>query len=740
WMAGRHIWHDYIQSLGERTHPTVRYIQAQFTDENSFHTVRGGIDALRAIVGHLPWPDVEAILQQASGRGQFLHADTLLWLQCRDHDRLLVIDLSTFQTTAVEQLADPQSVESARVMLQQEIAHLRTRSAFADLSLDLGALDISFSEGLGRVLAAVARRDKEVAKLIQAGSYAASFLDFASDAQVLAPQRALKVTLVGYSDYGLSSLTVDVQQRQVLDQCAAIYRRPPVREAWDAAYAAIEQTMQSTAVRSLSPQGQSFVDALLQADASDRQTATPICYTELMTDFANVNDAVDPAILEDLGLPAGLSLRTAHAQLIDRALAADAVTPLVVLSGHPGIGKTTAILNFLKAHADEGFLFLYVSPRTQVNDDVVAAFTAEEVHAQVPDVLALTTTSDLIRTNRGRPTVAYHSKHRRDAFVLDGVHFIPADGDEMALHGHRQSLQRTRADTLRPSNGQQAGVLASMGAALGAVLRHNLARQVVATVSIQSLKQTTRGTTLSHLEHIFAAARNARDGTMNAAAMRTLAQERRHLFVMIDEITGDVGGPAFYHAVDALLRKDGLLCSEHGFNTKVIVADASLTSAEVIQQHLNPRTPERATVYVRRASTSLQPLTAEPITLRGQSGILINANAYPARTLTFTANVLLDLIQAEDADRRTLAQVHNQLLTVLEQDVLRLLADPATDQIIVYLQDKHRLSELVGRIGAGRAQQGQTWEEGTDYLLIHADVTPTQKRLISQQKQRVNVV
>lgn len=740
WIAGLNLWKEYVASLNERTLPQLRYVQAQFTDENSLHTVAGGIGAQRAVLAQLPWPDIDAVQQRARARGLFLNADTLVWLQCRDHDRLLVIDLSAFQVTTGDTLPGINDVDVLRRMLQQDIAYHRTKSAFGDLSLDLDPLDVQFAHGLGRLIYAMGRRDKEVVKLIQAGSYAASFMDAVTEAGLLQQDRELRVTLAGYSDRGISALTVPAEHRRVLDECAEIYRQPRPHDARQHAYAQMERTMHATAARTLGPEGRAFVNALLTADPINSEYVVPISYTEKLTQFANVNEVVDCAILNQFGLAPNLPLRAAHAALVHRALDASAPTPLVVLSGHPGIGKTTAILNFLQAHADEGFMFLYVSPRTQVNDEVVATFVADEAQAHLPDVLALTTTSDLIRLHRGRPTVAYRWKQRHDSFVHDGVQFVPADGDVTQLHGHRSTLTRVRDDMLRPAAGSHAGVLASMGAALGAVLRHGMARQVVATVSIQALKQTARGTTLRHLRQIFRAARNERDGTMNTAAMRALAQERRHLFVMIDEIAGDASGPAFYHAIEALLREAEVLDGTHGFNTKLIVADASLATADVLQQHLHSHIPERPIVYVRRASAPPRPLSEEPIVLRRQPGVLINANAYPARSLTLRTNVLLDAIAVEEMDQHTLAQVHNRLLAVLEQDVLQLLADATTDQIIVYLQDKHRLHELTQRIGHVRAQQGQAWEAGEEYLLIHADLTPAQKREVRAQKQQARVV
>ena len=51
---------------------------------------------------------------------------------------------------------------------------------------------------------------------------------------------------------------------------------------------------------------------------------------------------------------------------------------------------------------------------------------------------------------------------------------------------------------------------------------------------------------------------------------------------MIDEITGDDGGVAFLKGITSFVRQFQLL--QHGFNTKIIVADASIVDKRVISR------------------------------------------------------------------------------------------------------------------------------------------------------------
>src|SRR6185437_5630743 len=73
------------------------------------------------------------------------------------------------------------------------------------------------------------------------------------------------------------------------------------------------------------------------------------------------------------------------------------------------IGKTTAIVDYLLAceRNGEGFLFFYLSPRTQVNLDVIKKFRDSngKLHGSV---LALTTNAPLL-DGRQEPTVLYAS-------------------------------------------------------------------------------------------------------------------------------------------------------------------------------------------------------------------------------------------------------------------------------------------------------------------------------------------
>jgi hypothetical protein len=200
----------------------------------------------------------------------------------------------------------------------------------------------------------------------------------------------------------------------------------------------------------------------------------------------------------------GKNILDVHASLITKALASQ--TPYLFLTGNPGIGKTTAVVKFLKSRAmlGEGFLFLYVSPRKQVNLDIIRKFKEDESGLRSENLFALTTNSIIIRNNYSSPTVHYYSKNRHDTFREHGVKFI-FDESEEARHqrASKPGLEEIQEGLVIDRGEQISGVLSSLCNALYAALDKPLSNAIVATVAIQSLKRTGDGdNTLKHLERI----------------------------------------------------------------------------------------------------------------------------------------------------------------------------------------------------------------------------------------------
>lgn len=78
-----------------------------------------------------------------------------------------------------------------------------------------------------------------------------------------------------------------------------------------------------------------------------QDSVNQVAYTEILKDFYSTADHVPTKILTEVGLSEKPrhSFRDAHAQLINQAMPNNDL--LLFLSGHPGIGKTTAIVDYI---------------------------------------------------------------------------------------------------------------------------------------------------------------------------------------------------------------------------------------------------------------------------------------------------------------------------------------------------------------------------------------------------------
>ena len=90
-----------------------------------------------------------------------------------------------------------------------------------------------------------------------------------------------------------------------------------------------------------------------------------------------------------------VTLRDAHAAAVVAGLnaAQPGLLNVIALEGNPGIGKTTAVTKFL-AQQQEGYCFLYVSPRVVINRDVTNKLARD--NGNPTGILTLTSNAKLI--------------------------------------------------------------------------------------------------------------------------------------------------------------------------------------------------------------------------------------------------------------------------------------------------------------------------------------------------------
>jgi hypothetical protein len=617
--------------------------------------------------------------------------------------------------------------------------------------------------------------------------------------------------VVGYSDRGISAMSITAKNMGVLATCSKIYKHENSDLQVDEARHAVLETIKQAASRSFAnvQEGRVFLNSLLaladntstsrqpinqRNSASNDKPETAILeisHHERISGFVNSASYVRPELLQKLGLTptttsadttshgirgdgkhlrhqsesaepvvAQKTLRDAHAELIRQTLSPTSPETYLFLNGNPGIGKTTAIIDYLVDHQQEGFLFFYVSPRKQVNLDVIKKFRDGNVKGfRTSKFLGLNTNADVIRDNGGNYTVKYVSNTRKGNFVERSVQFIeteeemeeirnPASPTKRNNSKNRPVFTRRTEEEIGEAGGVNRGVLASISEAVFAAIDCNLATNIAATVSIQSLKKVSKGGnhTLQHFKKIF---RNGLNGDKPITAeMQKISGKLRNLFIMIDEITGDDTGVEFLTEISKILKDLGLFDPANGFNTKLIVADASIVDANVISQHLSNRSPEPDKIFFRRVQggDEAEELTVQKIRFNNREASVINANSYPAANLEITYKVFIEPIELEGQQSGGLAtlpksKLRNHLQATITQDLQTLMSDPNSSQIIVYIQDKRWLAELIDDIKTNHLKLGLgAFEAERQYIEIHADLSEEKKRQLELYKDNVKLV
>jgi len=793
-LGGLNFFREYLQATGwspqgrRKTQDLeILYYQCSFCNNNSMQSYeksdRQEFTDLLSQFGELE--NIDALISQYSGKGEFLQGDTLLLLRYKNQYRILCVDLSTFSVKSAADLAPLDDVEVLRRMLMTEIKYIRSKSVFSKLRIDTGNSEYlrgDFSKDLAQYFTAFKRKDKETAKLIQAGSYIHSFYGFLQKQgqkhQILPDDADVVFNVVGYSDRHLSTLSLRPENLDILATFAQIYKHEPKHQEIQNARRKVLQLIQRNAAKSFIDGKQLIQELSTKPLEASINSITKITHTEKIDNFFNSLGIIPDELATQLNVTPGATLRNAHAELIQQALLSD--NTYIFLTGNPGIGKTTAIANFLKSRkdqdGDDGYLFLYVSPRKQVNLDLIEKFKSDrrdsisgsaarnrptENPGKLSDsrIFAINSNSAIIKDNLGRPTVQYYSDARQDNFRLKQVDFINAaaiSSEDSRLSDRRSQkrLHQIADDQIRDRGEKKAGVLFSLCEGIHSLINEQISNQIVATVSIQSLRVnpprepgqqnfTPAVDTLRHLDNIFKGAYNSRDKKVIPEKMRKIAQRIKHIFIMIDEITGDDSGANFLKGISQFLTKFKL--TEYGFNVKIIVADASIVEKEVITQHLAQTTPEPDKIYFRMAKQAAAPLSVQNFVfnkrqakvLRTADAIAINANSYPASCLNITYQLF---IQCVKFDPNPLKDKTNQLGQAVQSqinaDIQRLLDDANCGQILVYIQDKKRLEELITKIRQNRGE----FTPNTDYLEIHANLSEADKQKISQYKQDAKVV
>lgn len=705
------------------------------------------------------------------------------------HQQLLVLEISFNAPATTPDFSD----ERAHVdELGRYARLLDSRGVFSHVRAEVDGLDLSLSPELSNHLTAFSGPDKPFLKLCQGASYASRTAELLPEC----PERqTLHAQVLAVTSAGLESLSADLTpgssdpRAQFMGELGAAYRRKlrvPDDDAQEHLLSEIRSAFHRL-VRGLPK------DIRRQLRDMERmpEPGEPIQWSfeeslnkfHRPTDRFSVDEALDqvqddPGVLEFLGADTcsvlrpllqrrvdngAVSLRDLHGAAVEAGLAAakPGRLNLLVLEGNPGIGKTTAVQHYLTNGERDGFLMLYFSPRTVINQEVKRKFARDD-EGGTTGILTVTTNGKLITQapSAFRELRPESASHRRidGAVVVDGLNdvilpentstwFIGPETESQLkerghARGHRKRGLDERTEELRGAH--VPGVLRTLAGAAAVLSEANPdVTRLVLTASIQSYRRTSTGSTINGLSRLFRSEANTRAGLNER---RRFAERFPSILVMVDEIAGDGAGALFVKDASRWLNEQFIEPFEQignpPFRVSLVIADASLGNNAVLESYLKaaPEAPQKVIISPGAGREPFRLLASRVSGLGVDSQALhVMTNSYPASSLKIAYRVKLHRIEREQDDRgreKTLrAKIRSQggsaLLDSALAEVLEAVRAGA-EQVIFFAQDKAFLRAIKSALLASGIQEAPELSADNVAVLDSSVAENDRKRLISE--------
>lgn len=560
-----------------------------------------------------------------SRKGMPANADFLLWLSGDSRDDFMLVQEYSYDMPP--ELGDFREQGAHLDELVRHRRYVDSRSVFARVAAEVDGERFELSDDIRNHLGALTGDNKPLYKLCQASAYAESTIKTLRAANLLknpCVARALAIT-----PNGLESLAArfDNQpadtRRALMAQMGTAYRKTKklmdsdqdgLAEQTEAVFNSMLRKLPAALQRGMKPlrsMPKPGEDYQFDFEESMPNFANPMQKFGAAEAVAMVDET--PELLEFLGRPAkealgekfakydsdgqGVSLRDLHAAAVVAGMERESVGKLnvIALEGNPGIGKTTAVRKHL-GKKQEGYLFLYVSPRVVINRDVTESLARKD--GEPTGILTVTTNAQLIasaqrwhleQVKMGKA----ERRHIEGAVVADGVRNLvkPETGTILVIEpevehqiednfaGGRYKKATLSENEDKVSDKSLVGVLKGMSATTRELLDLNPnVNRVVMTAALQGFRDRGGGkTTMDALSSLF---KNPCIRPHAAAKERRAFAERiPNIVVMVDELAGDGAGAPFVHAVAKWLRNEFFNCFEDEpspFTVTLIVSDASL--------------------------------------------------------------------------------------------------------------------------------------------------------------------
>ncbi|MDF5706138.1 MAG: helicase [Nostoc sp. S4] len=426
-----------------------------------------------------------------------------------------------------------------------------------------------------------------------------------------------------------------------------------------------------------------------------------------------------------------IPLRKVHEAAVFAGVSAAQVGKINVLAleGNPGIGKTTAVMKFLKQQ-ERGFLFLYLSPRVVINRDVTDKLARN--NEQPTGILTITSNKNLIDAAPEwyKKQVQQNNlpPHNIDsAVVVDGIENLtrplcsiffltPEQEHDITCNevGSNKIKRRLNERDYSIESLYSPGVLRTIATSSRKLLEANRkVNQLVMTAAIQGYRTLNdQSTTVNAFSNLFAKKADTKAGKNERSAF---AARIPTIVVMVDELAGDGAGAPFVRKLAEWLEQQFIKPFDINlspFKIVLILADASLSNEVVLDSFLNSgdRAPDKVLISQSRGEAPFRVTgTYTKIGLRRYPTLHVMTNSYPASKLTIDYSIRLSPIkpgQNSDGTEQTIRQAireksEEETLTNAYLEIKDGLHKGA-EQLIFFAQDKAFLRQLQEKLTTGK--------------------------------------
>ena len=753
---------SFVDTIGVNNIKEIVYFQANIVDpigvmKSSNSTKEFHKDLIKFFFNH-DLSDSE--YRKYTTKGRFLNADFIAaFKDVNENLHLLVID----NKIDLNFLLNHANEEMGSILALSSLASSKSRKVqFKNLNTYTESFNLDYDISSGLMEYADIVNDKNILKMVQAGAYASSFINFLDNLDVLDSFKKKYVSIGGDVDTDISTMNL------LLEKDLAILSK--MRDAYDSYSRDSKKSEKLSTIKRVSEQLNNDLEGNFK-EGNKKEFNKFLNLNKNNKTYICLNETLNSHVSTTANNP---NMQTQNGDLFRKFMASkDEV--LCFLAGCPGIGKTFSFRDCNKSLEKE--LSLYFSPRNAINEDFIQSYTVEvegiKINVMLDDdsrIILTASGTDGVSEN-GEPIKVINYKTNNDDNLppkdKTNLHFRKS-GSSYTFEDAKSEFKVDEANSkITYTKGKADGVISRIVEGIvDCIYKADNLNKINAVLTIQSQKKTFKGNTAKRFEDIFSrvVVENIfEEKTIDDKEFDRFAKLCPNIFIMIDEITGSPEGVSlFLDIYDVFVTNFYNLLNEEQkekIKLKIIVADASLPNKDIMEKHLfKTDAIEQDKIYFssidsippKQAYTEQLELTYKGMDIKG---VVINANAYPAKDLNlkyhiYTKSHHIEKSQSLMKDELSIREKRREQDEEINKDIIKNAIDDIVvkkhPQTIIFVQDKNRISKLVEELkdqwdDLDPSISTSSLKDGENYLILDAELSDKDRaKCIAKVNSKIN--